>query len=150
MRTGTVLYSVVEPMQVSESEWMIGAARAHRKAQAKEALADLGHIAQRFEIIAGERRWRASQQAGLSEIPVVIREVDDQTAMAMGLIENIQRDDLNPLEEAEGYRRLQEEFKLTQEQIARKVGKTSTFIICASLLLPAGIVPGHAAITGTI
>jgi len=82
----------------------------------------------RYEIIAGERRWRASQQAGLSDIPVVIREVDDQTAMAMGLIENIQRDDLNPLEEAGALHRLLNEFELTHQEIARAVGKSRTTV----------------------
>lgn len=81
-----------------------------------------------YEIIAGERRWRASQQAGLSEIPVVIREVDDQAAMAMGLIENIQRDDLNPLEEAGALHRLLNEFELTHQEIARAVGKSRTTV----------------------
>lgn len=82
----------------------------------------------RYEIIAGERRWRASQQAGLSEIPVVIRDVNDQTAMAMGLIENIQRDDLNPLEEAGALHRLLNEFELTHQEIARAVGKSRTTV----------------------
>ncbi len=82
----------------------------------------------RYEIIAGERRWRAAQQAGLSEIPVVIRDVPDKTAMAMGLIENIQRDDLNPLEEASALHRLLDEFSLTHQQIAQAVGKSRTTI----------------------
>ncbi|MET0047520.1 MAG: ParB/RepB/Spo0J family partition protein [Sedimenticola sp.] len=82
----------------------------------------------RYEIIAGERRWRASQQAGLDEIPVVIRDVPDQTAMAMGLIENIQRDDLNPLEEATALHRLLNEFELTHQQIAQAVGKSRTTV----------------------
>ncbi|MCP3664541.1 MAG: ParB/RepB/Spo0J family partition protein [Gammaproteobacteria bacterium] len=82
----------------------------------------------RYEIIAGERRWRASQQAGLSDIPVVIRDVPDQTAMAMGLIENIQRDDLNPLEEATALHRLLHEFELTHQQIAQAVGKSRTTV----------------------
>ncbi len=82
----------------------------------------------RYEIIAGERRWRASQQAGLSEIPVVIRDVSDQTAMAMGLIENIQREDLNPLEEATALHRLLHEFELTHQQIAQAVGKSRTTV----------------------
>jgi len=82
----------------------------------------------RYEIIAGERRWRASQQAGLDEIPVVIRDVSDQTAMAMALIENIQRDDLNPLEEAEALHRLLNEFELTHEKIAQAVGKSRTTV----------------------
>ena len=82
----------------------------------------------RYEIIAGERRWRASQQAGLSEISVVIRDVNDQAAMAMGLIENIQRDDLNPLEEAGALHRLLNEFELTHQEIARAVGKSRTTV----------------------
>jgi len=78
----------------------------------------------RYEIIAGERRWRASQLASLQEIPVVIHKVDDQAAMAMALIENIQRDDLNPLEEATALDRLLHEFGLTHQQIAQAVGKS--------------------------
>jgi ParB family chromosome partitioning protein len=83
---------------------------------------------ERYEIIAGERRWRAAQQAGLSEIPVVVRDVPDQAAMAMGLIENIQRDDLNPLEEATALHRLLNEFELTHQQIAQAVGKSRTSV----------------------
>jgi ParB family transcriptional regulator, chromosome partitioning protein len=81
-----------------------------------------------YEIVAGERRWRAAQLAGLHEIPAVIREVDDQAAMAMGLIENIQRDDLNPLEEAGALHRLLEEFGLTHQEIAQAVGKSRTTV----------------------
>ena len=82
----------------------------------------------RYEIIAGERRWRASQQAGLQEIPVVVRQVDEQTAMAMALIENIQRDDLNPLEEAGALHRLLHDFALTHQQVAEAVGKSRTTV----------------------
>ncbi len=82
----------------------------------------------KHELIAGERRWRAAQLAGLSEIPVVVRDVNDQAAMAMGLIENIQRDDLNPLEEARALHRLLEEFELTHQQIAQAVGKSRTTV----------------------
>ena len=78
----------------------------------------------RYEILAGERRWRASQQAGLGEIPVVIREADDQSAMAIALIENIQRADLNPLEEASALQRLLGEFGLTHAQIAEAIGRS--------------------------
>ena len=77
-----------------------------------------------YEIIAGERRWRAAQMAGLREVPCVVREVPDQTAMAIGLIENIQREDLNPMEEAGALARLQHEFSLTHEQIAATVGRS--------------------------
>ena len=82
----------------------------------------------RYEIIAGERRWRATQQAGLSEIPVVVREVDEQSAVAIALVENIQRDDLNPLEEAGALARLLEEFGLTHQQVAEAVGKSRTTV----------------------
>lgn len=82
----------------------------------------------RYEIIAGERRWRATQQAGLAEIPVVIRDVDESTAIAIGLIENIQRDDLNPLEEAGAMDRLLHEFGLTHQQVADAVGKSRTTV----------------------
>ena len=78
----------------------------------------------KYEIIAGERRWRASQLAGLDTVPVVIREVPDEAAIAMALIENIQREDLNPMEEAMALSRLQQEFELTHQQIADAVGKS--------------------------
>jgi len=78
----------------------------------------------RYEIIAGERRWRAAQLARLHEIPVVIRPVNDQAALAIALIENIQREDLSPLEEADALKRLQEEFSLTHQQIADAVSKS--------------------------
>jgi ParB family chromosome partitioning protein len=79
---------------------------------------------QRYEIIAGERRWRAAQQAGLTEIPAVIRRVPDEAAVAMALIENIQREDLNPLEEARALERLIAEFNLTHQQVAEAVGRS--------------------------
>ncbi len=78
----------------------------------------------KFEIVAGERRWRASQLAGIEQVPVVIKEIDDRTAMAVALIENIQREDLNPLEEAEALRRLLDEFEMTHQQVADAVGKS--------------------------
>lgn len=79
---------------------------------------------QKYEIIAGERRWRAAQQAGLTEIPVVLREIGDHLALALALIENIQREDLNPLEEAEALQRLIDEFGLTHQQAAEAVGRS--------------------------
>lgn len=79
---------------------------------------------QHYEIIAGERRWRASQIAGLSDVPVVIRELPDQAALAVALIENIQREDLNPLEEAKGVQRLIDEFGLTHQQAAEAIGRS--------------------------
>jgi ParB family chromosome partitioning protein len=78
----------------------------------------------KYEIIAGERRWRAAQLAGLQQVPVVIKDIDDRTAMAIALIENIQREDLNPLEEAEALRRLLDEFEMTHQQVADAVGKS--------------------------
>ncbi len=78
----------------------------------------------RFEIVAGERRWRASQEAGLAEVPVVVRELDDRTVIAMALIENIQREDLNPLEEAQSLQRLISEFSLTHAEAAEAVGRS--------------------------
>ena len=80
------------------------------------------------EIIAGERRFRASQLAGLTEVPVLVREVDDQGAAAMALIENMQREDLNPLEEAQGIQRLIEEFRFTHEQAAESVGRSRSAV----------------------
>ncbi len=77
-----------------------------------------------YQIIAGERRWRAAKQAGLSEIPAVVIEADDRKVMELGLIENLQREDLNPAEEARGYQTLMEEYGLTQEQVAERMGKS--------------------------
>ncbi|MBA1241533.1 ParB/RepB/Spo0J family partition protein [Pseudomonas japonica] len=95
----------------------------------------------RYEIIAGERRWRASQQAGQERIPAMVREVPDETAIAMALIENIQREDLNPLEEAIALQRLQQEFQLTQQQVAEAVGKSRATVtnLLRLITLPEGI-----------
>jgi ParB family chromosome partitioning protein len=76
-----------------------------------------------YEIIAGERRWRAAQQAGMSKVPVIIREVSDEKALEWALVENLQREDLNPIEEARAIVELQEKFNLTQEQVAQRIGK---------------------------
>jgi ParB family chromosome partitioning protein len=78
----------------------------------------------RYEIIAGERRWRAAQMAGLNEVPTLIREIPDESALAMALIENIQRENLNPLEEAQGLQRLIDEFSMTHQQAADAVGRS--------------------------
>lgn len=78
----------------------------------------------RYELIAGERRWRAAQMAGLQEIPALVREVPDEAALAMSLIENIQRENLNPMEEAAGLQRLADEFRMTHEQVADAVGRS--------------------------
>jgi ParB family chromosome partitioning protein len=83
---------------------------------------------EKYEIIAGERRWRAAQQAGLDVVPVIVREVSDEAAIAMALIENIQREDLNAMEESLALLRLQEEFQLTQQQVADAVGKSRSAV----------------------
>jgi ParB family transcriptional regulator, chromosome partitioning protein len=79
---------------------------------------------EKYEIVAGERRWRAAQLAGLTQVPIVVKEIDDRAAMAMALIENIQREDLNPLEEAEALKRLLDEFEMTHQLIADAIGKS--------------------------
>jgi ParB family chromosome partitioning protein len=117
-----------------------------RRAMDEEALAELAaSITQRgilqpllvrpkpntpghYQIIAGERRWRAAQKAQLHDVPVLIRDLSDTDAMAAGLVENLQREDLNPVEEAEGYQRLLREFKMTQETLAEAIGKSRTHI----------------------
>ena len=88
-----------------------------------------------YQIIAGERRWRASRLAGLSEVPVSIIEADDRKAMELAMIENLQREDLNPMEEAEGYKALIEQYDMTQEQAAARVGKSRSAVANAMRLL---------------
>ncbi|GBD24783.1 Chromosome-partitioning protein Spo0J [bacterium HR30] len=88
-----------------------------------------------YELVAGERRFRAAQRAGLSEIPAVVREVDDRTALELALIENLQRTDLDPIEEARAYERLSRQFGLTQEEIAARVGKHRSTIANTMRLL---------------
>jgi ParB family chromosome partitioning protein len=88
-----------------------------------------------YRLIAGERRWRAAQLAGLKEIPALVREATEAEAFELALVENLQRADLNPIEEAEGYRRLVEEFALTQEQVSQKVGKDRSTVANALRLL---------------
>ena len=90
---------------------------------------------ERFELIAGERRWRAAMKAGLSTVPVVMRQASDRDALQLALIENLQREDLNPIEEATGYRRLQDEFTWSQEEVAEKVGKSRPAVTNALRLL---------------
>src|SRR5579862_8165951 len=89
----------------------------------------------RFQLLAGERRWRAAQRAGLARVPAVIRDVPDETALEITLVENIQREDLNPIEEARAYQRLMDEFHLTQEEVAARTGKERTTIANAVRLL---------------
>lgn len=89
----------------------------------------------RFELVAGERRWRAAQQAGLREIPAVLRDLDDREMLEAAVIENVQRDDLNPIEEARSYQRLTTEFGLTQDDLARSIGRSRVAITNALRLL---------------
>jgi ParB family chromosome partitioning protein len=90
-----------------------------------------GHL----ELIAGERRWRAAQLLGLKEVPVILRKADDRAVLELALIENLQREDLNPIEEAQGYAQLIERFQLTQEEVATKVGKSRAVVANALRLL---------------
>ena len=93
------------------------------------------HTGDHYQIIAGERRWRAAQKAGLKEVPVVIQDVSEDWALEMALIENIQREDLNPIEEAEAYRNLMNTFDLSQEEVARRVGRERPTVANALRLL---------------
>ena len=88
-----------------------------------------------YQIIAGERRWRAARMAGLTEVPVNVIEADDRKAMELAMIENLQREDLNPMEEAEGYRTLIEQYEMTQEEAAQRVGKSRSAVANAMRLL---------------
>ncbi|MEI9988181.1 MAG: ParB/RepB/Spo0J family partition protein [Aliidongia sp.] len=94
-------------------------------------------IANAYELIAGERRWRAAQQAQLHDVPVIIREFSDRETLEIALVENLQREDLNPLEEAEAYARLTEEFEHTQEDLAKAVGKSRSHVANTMRLLGA-------------
>lgn len=89
----------------------------------------------RYQLIAGERRWRASRMAGLTEVPVIVRDLDDQAAMELALIENLQRTDLNIMEEAAGYRELMERYGMTQEVVAKRVGKSRPAVANALRML---------------
>ena len=86
----------------------------------------------RYEIVAGERRWHAAKIAGLATVPVIIRDLDDQSALAVALIENLQREDLNPIDQAESLCRLTEEFGLTHEQVAKAVGRSRAVVSISS------------------
>ena len=88
-----------------------------------------------YQIISGERRWRAAREAGLTEVPVLVMEADDRKAMELALIENLQREDLNPMEEAAGFRTLMDDYGLTQEEVARQVGKSRPAVANALRLL---------------
>jgi ParB family chromosome partitioning protein len=133
-----------EELRYLPIEWLQAGRYQPRREFSKEALEDLANSIRtqgiinpivvrlidkdRYEIIAGERRWRAAQLASLSEVPVLIKDISDETALAISLIENIQRQDLNPLEEAEGVQRLISEFKLTHQEIAKTLGRSRTTV----------------------
>ena len=94
-----------------------------------------GSTPQQYEIVAGERRWRASSLAGLQEVPVTVRELNDQETLVIALVENLQREDLNPLEEAQGMQQLRDEFGLSQEDLAKRLGKSRSGVANALRLL---------------
>jgi ParB family transcriptional regulator, chromosome partitioning protein len=95
----------------------------------------LPHVPDAFEIVAGERRWRASQIAGLHDVPVVVVDVDDRTSLEYAILENVQRSDLNPIEEAEGYARLLQEFRYTHEELSKVLGKSRPHLTNTTRLL---------------
>ena len=103
-----------------------------------------------FELIAGERRWRAALKAGLNRVPVIVRNATDHEALQLALVENLQREDLNPIEEAGGYRRLQDEFHWSQEEMAEKVGKSRPAIANAMRLLALPTVVQQEVSTGNL
>jgi ParB family chromosome partitioning protein len=119
-----------QPRRVFDPDALASLADSMREKGVLQPLLVRRHPAQvnSFEIVAGERRWRAAQQAQLSEVPVVIKELSDSDALAIAVVENIQREDLTPVEEAAAYRRMTEEFSYTQEALAQAVGKSRSHI----------------------
>ena len=120
-----------EQVPAAHARWTTRGSRSSRGRSAPTASSSRSSCAESddgYEIVAGERRWRAAQRAGLLKVPVVVRDIPDDRLLAVALIENIQREDLNPIEEAHAYRRLADEFHLTQEQIADAVGKDRSSI----------------------
>lgn len=144
--TDDVNAGVVE-LKINNIEPNIGQPRKHFDADKLQALADsirehgvvqpilVKKDGERYLIVAGERRWRASKLAGLKTIPVIIREFTSREIMEIALIENLQREDLNPIEEAEAYQRLMDEYELTQEDVAKIVGKSRSAVANAVRLL---------------
>ncbi|MBV1876403.1 MAG: ParB/RepB/Spo0J family partition protein [Pseudomonadales bacterium] len=117
-----------QPRKVIDDEALLELAASIKKQGVMQPIVLRSIKENRYEIIAGERRWRATQLAGLAKIPAIIKEVNDEAAVAMSLIENIQREDLNPMEEALALQRLIEEFDLTHQQVADAVGKSRTAV----------------------
>lgn len=128
LKTGQLQPGKYQPRTQMDKESLAGLA-ASIKAQGIMQPILVREIAEeKFEIIAGERRWRASQLAGLPEVPVLVREIPDESALAMALIENIQRENLNPLEEANGIKRLIDEFEMTHQTASEAVGRSRTAV----------------------
>lgn len=122
---------VIEPAALEE---LVASIRQHGVLQPL-VVAEAGEGDARYQLIAGERRWRAAQAAGLTRVPVVVKEATPQQMLELALVENIQRADLNPLEEAAAYRQLVDEFGLTQEQVAQRVGRNRVSVANALRLL---------------
>jgi len=112
-----------QPRKVFNEEALVELANSIKEQGIMQPIVAVKKTANKYEIIAGERRWRAAQRCGLTEVPVILKEVSDQNKLELSIIENIQRDDLNPIEEGEAYLLLAQKYKLTQKDIAQKVGK---------------------------
>jgi ParB family transcriptional regulator, chromosome partitioning protein len=128
-----------QPRRVFDDEKLADLAESIRQKGVLQPLLVRSHpeIPHAYELVAGERRWRAAQRAQLHEVPVVVRELSDRDTLEVALVENLQREDLGPLEEAEAYVRLMEEFRHTQEELSRVVGKSRSHVANAIRLLGA-------------
>lgn len=134
---GSIRPNEYQPRRVfkpGEMDELIGSVKAHGVLQPILVRRD-PRDASRYELVAGERRWRAAQAAQLHEIPAVVRDLTDRESLALALVENLQRENLSPIEEARGYRRLMDEFKQTQEQIATALGKSRSAVANSVRLL---------------
>lgn len=124
-----------QPRRVFEKEPLQDLAQSIKENGILQPIVARRTVSGKLEIVAGERRWRASQLAGLHEVPVILKNFDDKQALELAIVENIQREDLNAIEEAEGYSRLIVEFKLSQQQVAEKVGRDRATVANAVRLL---------------
>ncbi|MFS4458918.1 ParB/RepB/Spo0J family partition protein [Bdellovibrio sp. HCB2-146] len=124
-----------QPRRVFEKEPLQELAQSIRENGILQPIVARRTSSGKLEIVAGERRWRAAQLAGQHEVPVILKNYDDKQALELAIVENIQREDLNPIEEAEGYSRLIQDFKLSQQQVAEKVGKDRATVANAVRLL---------------
>jgi ParB family chromosome partitioning protein len=132
--TGKILPGAMQPRNGFDDDSLNELAESIRENGIMQPLIVRPHEGS-YELIAGERRWRASQIAGLARVPIVIRDVDDRTALELALVENLQRENLDPIEEAKGYAQLVDQFDLTQEEIAAKVGKNRATVANALRLI---------------